>query len=33
VRYVRDNSLSVVFGLLFLGALFGQSITGYSTEN
>jgi hypothetical protein len=33
VRFVRDNSLSIVFGLLFLSALFGQSIAGYSNEN
>ncbi|HET6642979.1 MAG TPA: DUF6766 family protein [Gaiellaceae bacterium] len=30
---MRDNSLSIVFGLLFLGALVGQSIAGYSNEN
>jgi len=30
---VRDNSLSIVFGLLFLGALVGQSIAGYYNEN
>jgi hypothetical protein len=33
VRFVRDNSLSIVFGLLSLGALIGQSIAGYSNEN
>ena len=33
MRFVRDNSLSIVFGLLFLGALVGQSIAGYSNEN
>lgn len=30
---MRDNSLSIVFGLLFLGALVGQSIAGYYNEN
>jgi len=33
LRFVRDNSLSIVFGLLFLGALVGQSIAGYYNEN
>jgi Domain of unknown function (DUF6766) len=32
-RFVRDNSLSIVFGLLFLAALVGQSIAGYYDEN
>jgi uncharacterized protein DUF6766 len=32
-RFVRENSLSIVFGLLFLGALVGQSIAGYYNEN
>jgi hypothetical protein len=32
-RFVRDNSLSIVFGLLFLAALVGQSIAGYHEEN
>jgi hypothetical protein len=33
LRFVRDNSLSIVFGLLFLAALVGQSIAGYNEEN
>lgn len=32
-KFVRDNSLSIVFGLLFLAALVGQSIAGYYNEN
>jgi hypothetical protein len=32
-RFVRENSLSIVFGLLFLAALVGQSIAGYYEEN
>jgi hypothetical protein len=32
-RFVRDNSLSIVFGLLFLAALVGQSVAGYYEEN
>jgi hypothetical protein len=31
--FVRDNSLSIVFGLLFLAALVGQSVAGYYEEN
>jgi hypothetical protein len=33
LRFVRENSLSIVFGLLFFAALVGQSIAGYSEEN
>jgi hypothetical protein len=32
-RFVRDNSLTLVFGVLFLGALTGQAITGYANFN
>jgi hypothetical protein len=31
--FVRDNALSIVFGLLFLGALIGQAIVGHSVYN
>jgi hypothetical protein len=31
-RFLRDNSLSIVFGILFLAALVGQSIAGYYDE-
>jgi hypothetical protein len=33
VRFIRDNSLSVVFGVLFLAALLGQAIAGYHDHN
>jgi hypothetical protein len=33
VRFLRENSLSIVFGLLFLVALAGQSIAGYLEYN
>jgi hypothetical protein len=33
MRFLRENSLSIVFGLLFLGSLFGQSIAGLHEEN
>ena len=33
MRFVRDNSLSIVFGLLFLGALVGRSVTGWTNYN
>jgi hypothetical protein len=33
MRFVRENSLSIVCGLLFLGSLVGQSIAGWSQEN
>jgi hypothetical protein len=32
-RWVRDNSLSIVFGVLFLLALFGQAIAGQDSYN
>jgi len=32
-RFLRDNGLSVVFGLLFLGALAGQAIAGHADFN
>jgi hypothetical protein len=32
-RFLRENSLGVVFGLLFLGALVGQAITGHAAFN
>jgi hypothetical protein len=32
-RLWRENSLSIVFGLLFLGALVGQAIAGHSNYN
>ena len=32
-RFVRDNSLSLAFGLLFLGALVGHAFTGWAAFN
>jgi hypothetical protein len=32
-RFLRDNGLGVVFGLLFLGALVGQAISGHADFN
>ena len=32
-RFLRENSLSIFFGLLFLGALIGQSIAGHASYN
>ncbi len=32
-RFWRENSLSVVFGLLFLGALVGQAFAGWAEHN
>src|SRR5256714_7015009 len=32
-RILRDNGLSIVFGLLFLGALIGQAIAGHADFN
>jgi glycerol uptake facilitator-like aquaporin len=32
-RLLRDNSLSVFFGLLFLGALVGQAVAGHASYN
>lgn len=32
-RFLRDNGLSVAFGLLFLGALVGQAIAGHADFN
>jgi hypothetical protein len=32
-RFLRDNSLSIFFGLLFLGALGGQAIAGHIAYN
>jgi hypothetical protein len=33
VRFLRENSLSIVFGVLFLAALVGQSVAGYFEYN
>ena len=33
MRFVRDNSLSIVFGVLFLAALTGQAIAGHHDYN
>ena len=32
-RFLRENSLSIFFGLLFLGALVGQAIVGHVSYN
>jgi hypothetical protein len=32
-RFLRENSLSIFFGLLFLGALIGQAIAGHASYN
>ena len=32
MRFLRENSLSIVFGLLFLASLVGQSIAGWFDE-
>jgi hypothetical protein len=32
-RYLRDNGLSLTFGLLFLGALVGQALAGHADFN
>lgn len=32
-RFVKENSLSLVFGILFLGALVGQSFAGWHAYN
>ena len=32
-RFVRENGLSIFFGLLFLGALTGQAIAGHIAYN
>ena len=32
-RFLRENSLTIVFGLLFLGALAGQAVAGYHDFN
>jgi hypothetical protein len=32
-RFLRENSLSIFFGLLFLAALIGQSIAGHASYN
>jgi hypothetical protein len=32
-RFLRENSLSIFFGLLFLGALVGQAIAGHASYN
>src|SRR5215203_6211078 len=32
-RFLRDNSMSIVFLLLFLAALFGQAIAGHADFN
>jgi hypothetical protein len=33
MRFLRENSLSIAFGLLFLASLFGQSVAGWYQEN
>ena len=33
MRHLRDNGLSIVFGLLFVAALVGQSIAGHADYN
>jgi hypothetical protein len=33
MRRVRDNALSILFGVLFLGALIGQAFAGHAEEN
>jgi hypothetical protein len=33
VRFVRENSLSLAFGLLFLGSLIGQALVGHGAFN
>ncbi len=33
MRFVRDNSFSIFFGLLLLGSLIGQSIAGHADYN
>jgi hypothetical protein len=33
MRRVRDNALSILFGVLFLGALLGQAFAGHAEEN
>src|SRR5215212_6610042 len=33
MRFLRENSLSIVFGLLFVAALAGQSVAGYLEYN
>lgn len=33
MKAVRENALSILFGVLFLVALIGQSIAGYAEEN
>jgi hypothetical protein len=32
-RFVKENSLGLVFGLLFLLALIGQAVAGHATFN
>ncbi|HEX6356140.1 DUF6766 family protein [Actinophytocola sp.] len=32
-RFLRDNGLSLTFGLLFLGALIGQAVAGHADYN
>jgi hypothetical protein len=32
IRAIRDNGLSILFGVLFLAALIGQSLAGYAQE-
>jgi hypothetical protein len=33
MRFLRENSLSIAFGLLFLASLVGQSVAGWYQEN
>jgi hypothetical protein len=33
MRKLRDNGLSILFGVLFIGALVGQALVGHAAEN
>ena len=33
MRKLRDNGLSILFGVLFIGALIGQALVGHAAEN
>jgi len=33
MRRLRDNALSILFGVLFIAALIGQALTGHAQEN
>jgi hypothetical protein len=32
-RFIRENSLTLFFGMLFLAAIFGQALAGHSAFN